>query len=213
MEFFPILLSGILRLVALDGLIADHTVIAAILSRLLRVEHLQVLVDNVPSYKLLQGKVDRVLIAGRGLHLRQYLRIYAFELETAPIYLALRSLKYAQPKLKRSYQAGVRLVLKQPDANQPLHLPELTARWRNYRVTAQLAKVIAANFVRWLVGKLERSEITSRIIQLKVTPQLEIATFLRVEPSSRILENRRSSLQLLLTILAHRYYTSPKEGF
>jgi len=51
-------------------------------------------------------------IAGRSLQLkRQDLSIAALELETDPIDLDPRSLGQRQPKLKRPFQVGVRLVL------------------------------------------------------------------------------------------------------
>lgn len=65
MEFFTILLSGLLGLVSPAGLVIDRTAESFIRSRF-EVEQLQVRVDNAPSHQLLQGKVERVLIAGRG---------------------------------------------------------------------------------------------------------------------------------------------------
>jgi hypothetical protein len=54
----------------------------------------------------------------------------------------------------------------------------------------QIVSAIATNFSKRLdLGNLEGYGLRSRILQLKVTPhKLEIAAFLRVEPSSRFLE-------------------------
>ena len=123
MEFLTILLSGILGLVAPVGLVVDRTALNAIRSQL-KAEVLVVRVDNVPSYQLIQGKVERVRIAGRGLKLKQQdIRIAALELETDPIDLEPDSLKKRQLKLRRSFSAVVHLVLAAQDINSALKSP------------------------------------------------------------------------------------------
>jgi len=110
-EFLTILLSGLLGLVSPAGSVIDRTAENAIRSQFEKVEQLQVRVDNAPvtSYCKASGGVR---IAGRSLQLkRQDLNIAALELETDPIDLDPRSLGQRQPKLKRPFQVGVRLVL------------------------------------------------------------------------------------------------------
>lgn len=124
MEFLTILLSSLLGLIAPTGLAVDRTAENAIRSQLNKVDRLEVRVDNAPSYNLLQGKVERVRIAGRGLKLKQQdIRIAEVELETDPIDLDPRSLGKKQPKLRRALSAGVRLVLEDRDINQALKSP------------------------------------------------------------------------------------------
>ncbi|WP_017315838.1 LmeA family phospholipid-binding protein [Mastigocladopsis repens] len=125
MEFFTLLVSGLLGLVTPVGLVVDRTAESAIRSQLEQVEQLQVRVDNAPTHQLLQGKVERVRVAGRSLQLKwQEIRIAALELETDAIELELGSLGQKRPKFKRPLQAGVRLVLTQQDINQLLQSPE-----------------------------------------------------------------------------------------
>jgi len=136
MEFLIILLSGLLGLVSPVGLVIDRTAENAIRSQFKKVDQLQVRVDNAPSYQLLQGKVERVRIATRGLHLKlPDIRIAALELETDPINLDPRSLGQRQPKLKRAIHAGVRLVLNQQDINQALQSPAVTDMLRNLSIS------------------------------------------------------------------------------
>lgn len=271
MEFFTILLSSLLALVSPVGFVVDRIAQNAVRSQFKKAEQLQVRIDNAPSYQLLQGKVERVRIAGRGLQpKRQNIRIAAFELETDPISLDPRSLGQRRPKLKRPFQAGVRLVLTQEDINQALRSPSLAARLQklglsevpsqpgmalrrynfvNPRVEFlennrlrfqvelqeqgndkplaikvesglvvvagrqiqlvepsilvdgeaapnQLVKLIAASLSQQLdLKNLARYGLQASILQLKVTPQeLEIAAFLRVEPSSRLLKHDRASV-------------------
>lgn len=133
MEFFTVLLSGLLALVSPVGLVVDQIALNAIRSQFEEVDQLQVRVDNAPSYQLLQGKVERVRIAGRGLQLKQ-IRIAAMELETDPINLEPRSLGQKQPKLKQPFQAGVRLGLNQQDINQALQSPKVTDMLRKLMI-------------------------------------------------------------------------------
>ena len=128
MEFLTILLSSLLGLVAPVGLVVDRAALDAIRSGLNQAEELVVRVDNAPSYQLLQGKVERVRIAGRGLKPKQQdIRIAVLELETDPIDLEPSSLKNRQLKLRRSFSAGVHLVLEQQDINSALKSPAVLA--------------------------------------------------------------------------------------
>ena len=87
------------------------------------VEQLEVRIDNAPSYQLVQGKADRIRIAGRGLFPAQDIRLEAFELETDPIQLNAARLRRGQPRLEKPLRAGMRLVLKQDDMNRALRSP------------------------------------------------------------------------------------------
>lgn len=268
MEFLTILLSGLLGLVSPAGLILDRIAENAIRSEFKKVDQLQVRVDNAPSYQLLQGKVERVRIAGRGLQLKQDIRIAVLELETDPIVLEPRSIRQRQPKLKQPIQAGVRLVLTQQDINQALKSPAVTGILRNLSISelgnssnnsgqrynfvnprveflvnnrlrfqaeliqgnakplaisvesglgvmagrqiqliapvvsvdgsevpSQFVSLLLTNFSQRLDLDNLESGLKARVLQLKVTPkELEIAAFLRVEPSARFLKDRAMSM-------------------
>lgn len=131
MELITILLSGLLGALSPTGLILDSVAENAIRARFESVEQLQVRVDNAPSYQLLQGKVERVRIAGRGLSPRPGLRIAALELETDPLEFEPSSLRQGNPILEQPVQAGVRLVLEPEDINQLLRSPAVAERLQN----------------------------------------------------------------------------------
>lgn len=135
MELLTILLSGLLGLLSPVGLVTDKIIESNLRSRLSKVEQLQVRVDNTPNYQLLQGKVDRVRIAGRGLWLTPNVRIGALEVETDPVSLDLQRLrqsgrKSAMASLRQPLQAGLHLVLTEKDLNQTLQSPAVAARLR-----------------------------------------------------------------------------------
>src|SRR4028118_1069135 len=134
MEFFTILLSGLLAVLSPVNLVADKVTEGAIRARFNKVEQLKVRIDNAPNYQLIQGKVERVRIAGRGLWLTPDIRIGALEVETDPINVNLQGLRQSgqspRSSLRQPVQAGVRLVLTQEDINKALQAPAVAARLR-----------------------------------------------------------------------------------
>jgi hypothetical protein len=127
MELITILLSGLLGALAPIGLITDRVAASNIRERIESAETLAVRIDNAPSYQLLQGKVERVRIAGRGVVLRPDLRLAALELETDAIAFDPASLRQGF-QLEEPLQAGVRLEITEADANQFLQSAMVKAR-------------------------------------------------------------------------------------
>jgi LmeA-like phospholipid-binding len=118
MELITILLSSLLGLLAPLGFVSDRLATRAIRDRLDAAETLAVRIDNAPSYQLLQGKVQRVRIAGRGIVPQADLRIAALEVETDGIALNPVRLRQGRPQLEAPLQAGVRLELTEADVNR-----------------------------------------------------------------------------------------------
>ncbi len=167
MEFLTILLSTLLTLVSPTGLIVDRAGENIIRARFKKVEHLKVRVDNPPAYQILQGKIERLLIAGSGLFPSQDFRIDLLEIETDPIKIDPNSFKKRKPKLKQPFQAGIHLVLKQEDINQALRSPQIKEK---------LAK-ISGNFLKYP--------------QLQPGQQLEF-----INPHLEFLQNNRILIQI-----------------
>ncbi|MDI9640170.1 DUF2993 domain-containing protein [Geitlerinema splendidum] len=135
MEFLTILLSGLLLLASPIGLVVDRVGERLIRSQFERIEQLEVRVDNPPSHQLLQGKVERIQIAGRGLWLQPDIRLAAVDIETDPIDLDLPQLRERLRQrdfsfLERPIQAGIRLALSEEDINRALRSPAVTNRLR-----------------------------------------------------------------------------------
>ncbi|HBB35114.1 MAG TPA: DUF2993 domain-containing protein [Cyanobacteria bacterium UBA9273] len=158
MELLTILLSSLLSVVSPAGLVIDTVAENALRSQLERVEQLEVRVDNTPNYQILQGKVERVRIAGRGLWLTPEMRIDALELETDPIDLDIQSIREggresAAKSLRQPLQAGMRLVLTESDINQALQSPT---------VMSQLQEIGG----RFLRGATEDNEVKNPRLEL-----------------------------------------------
>jgi hypothetical protein len=126
MELLTILLSGVISLVSPTGLVVDRVAESQIRKQLFAVEQLQVRIDSAPSYNIINGRADRVLINGRGLFPIREFRLDQLELETDAIALHLKTRKLARP-----LQAGIHLVLTEKDINQALKSSTVTTRLRN----------------------------------------------------------------------------------
>ena len=134
MEWLAIILSGILAAISPAGVILDRLAADALRSQVAGVEELAVRIDNTPSYQVLQGKIQRVRLASRGLEPIPQLRLAVLELDTDPLTLDLQRLqqggKISNPQslLRQPFQGAVRLVVTESDINRALASKELKAK-------------------------------------------------------------------------------------
>jgi hypothetical protein len=125
MELLTILLSGLLGLLSPVGGVVERIAENTIRSQFQQVEQLRVRIDNVPTHQLLQGKVQRVRIAGRSLQLQQNMTIAVLEVETDKVDFDTDSLS-RRLQLQQPLQAGVRVALTEQDVNQALQSDAVT---------------------------------------------------------------------------------------
>ena len=129
MELLAIILSGLITLVSPAGLILDRTLAKAFREQFDGVEKLAVRVDNAPSYSILQGKVERVRVASRGVKLGPNVRIDTLELEIDPI-ADVRGFSGADAENQagaQPLQGAIRLVITEEDINRALESPQVKA--------------------------------------------------------------------------------------
>ncbi len=131
MEFLTILLSALFSLFSPAGFVAEQVAAQAIRNQFDQVETLAVRIDSTPNYQLVQGKADRIRIAGRGIYPEADLRIAALDIETDAIAISPTSLRTGNPQLEKPLNAGIHLVLTREDINRALQSPEVTDRLRN----------------------------------------------------------------------------------
>ncbi|MBE9062832.1 DUF2993 domain-containing protein [cf. Phormidesmis sp. LEGE 11477] len=131
MEIVTVLLSSLLLLISPAGIVLDQAAENAIRDRLAAAESLAVRIDNGPSYQLLQGKVDKVRIAGRGISPIPGLRFEVAELETDPIDLAFQALRQGEVVLDKPFQGAARIVLTEADVNAFLRSPFVAQQLEN----------------------------------------------------------------------------------
>ncbi|WOD39449.1 DUF2993 domain-containing protein [Nodosilinea sp. E11] len=119
MELITILLSTLLGVVGSGGIVVDTLAEAALRDQVAAVEQLQVRIDNVPNYQLINGRIDHTRIAARGLEPRQLpgLRIDAIDIETDAVAVDLGRLQQGELVLNAPAQAALRLRLRDDDLN------------------------------------------------------------------------------------------------
>jgi hypothetical protein len=123
MEFLTIFLSSLMVIIAPAGGIIEHVAEQELRQQFVATEQLQVRIDNTPSYQVLQGKADRIRIAGRGLFPLKDIRIAVLELETDAVALNPQRARRGKVQLDAPLRFGVRLTLNEADLNRALQSP------------------------------------------------------------------------------------------
>jgi len=148
--------------VALDTILKER-----IQSQLQSAERLEVRVQSIPNYRLVQGEIDHIQVAGRGLVLRPGFRVALAELETDPIKLDLANLA----KFNSPIRAAIRLQLTEADLNAALNTPDILKSLRGVR--AELPSFLGG------VGQKETLDFTKP--ELRITQgQLELSTLIGI---------------------------------
>jgi hypothetical protein len=135
MEFLTIFLSSLLSVASPAGIVLDQIVESEFREKFENVEELEVRIDNVPSYQIVKGKVQRVRLASRGVYLNPDFRIDTLELETDPVDLNLETLQGEEggrntftQSLNQPLQGGFRVVITEADLNHLLRSPEIVEK-------------------------------------------------------------------------------------
>lgn len=157
MELITIILSGLLAGITPAGLILDSVIESNLRSRLPNTETLEVRIDNAPTHQILQGKIDKVRLASRGLFLTPELRVDLLEIETDPVAVNMNALqgeiKDFREVFHKPLNAGVHLAITENDINAML----ASETWQN-RIQ-EIAQNIAAN----LPGGTEQNYQVTRL--------------------------------------------------
>lgn len=166
MELVTALLSSLLVLISPVGVVIDQVAEDAIRSRLAGVESLEVRVDNGPSFQVLQGRVDRVRIAGRGIVPTPGLRLELAELETDPIDLEFKRLRQGEVVLDEALQGALHLVITESDINAFLQSP---------RVAQRLGELKIGSLNQAQARERERYKINNPVIEFLGDDRLKIS--------------------------------------
>ena len=120
MELIIALLTTLMAIVAPVGAAIDQLAEDALRDQVAAAEELHVRIDNVPTYQILNGRVEHLRIAGRGVFPRQFpeLRIDSIDLETDVVDVDFDRLRQGQLSLDEPAQAALRLGLREDDMNQ-----------------------------------------------------------------------------------------------
>ncbi|MEN9205745.1 MAG: DUF2993 domain-containing protein [Thermostichales cyanobacterium SZTDM-1c_bins_54] len=128
-------IAGLVALVASLGggvsYLVDQAAQNFLRSQLDQVEVLEVRVESQPNYRLLEGNIDRILVAGRGLERDPFPRIALLEVETDPIRFDPGSLNGGRVALSQPLQAALRIQVTKEDLNAALQAPQLLKQFQN----------------------------------------------------------------------------------
>lgn len=186
MEFFTIFLSSLLTLISPPGILVDRVAQKAIRSQFTKVEQLQVRVDAAPSYQLVQGKAERVRIAGRGLFPVPDVRLDVLEVETDPIDVnARRLVQRGRLRLETPLRAGVRLVLKEDDVNRALRSPSVLQQLRK-SVSRGLGGAIGEQLARYDFRTIQVDFLGNQRLRVQADLQEANSEPLRLEIESGV---------------------------
>jgi hypothetical protein len=165
MEILTIVLSGLLSLVSGGGIILDSVATARLRSQIISLDQQAIRVDNVPSYQIAQGKIQKIRIATRGVTVKPNLKIAVLELETDGVdldlaKLNLNSIDGLRDSLEQPLQGVGKLILTEADLNQALQSPE---------ILAQLQQTLN----RLIVNKAGSTNIAYQLHELQIKLQPE----------------------------------------
>jgi hypothetical protein len=193
MEVFTILLASLLAAISPAGFIVDKVVANTLRSQVKEVEQLEVRIDNSPSYQILQGKVERIRIASRGLQPIPNLRIETLELETDPLDMDLQRLRRGGKRavsesLRQPLQGAVHLIVTEVDMNRAL---------QSSKIKSQLQKMIDRLIPKPDDSQAENYEILNSNIDLLGNNRLRLQMQLR---NSNSQEQGSSLIDIMLEV-------------
>ncbi|MEL6441546.1 MAG: DUF2993 domain-containing protein [Cyanobacteria bacterium J06621_8] len=209
METLTIVLSALLSLSSSSGLILEQLVQGRIPSAV-SVEQQAVRIDNRPSYQVIQGKLDRVRVASRGITLETGLKIAAVDLELDPVDLELaqanfQDLDRIRESLEKPISGVARLVLTEADLNLGLQSPEILEQIQNTLNQAIASRASSGN-LSYQITNLNLEFLGANRLQLefKLNRSLDpAASALNPEPpESSTADNSRNGDRELEVVLA-----------
>jgi hypothetical protein len=120
MEIVIALLTTIMAIISPVGAAIDQLAEDALRDQVAAAEEIHVRIDNVPTYQILNGRVEHLRIAGRGIAPRQFpeLRIESIDLETDVVDVDFNRLRRGELKLDEPAQVALNLGLNANDINR-----------------------------------------------------------------------------------------------
>ncbi len=120
MELIVVLLTTLMAIVSPIGAAVDRLAEDALRDQVAAAEEIHVRIDNVPTYQIVNGRVENLRIAGRGIAPRQLpeLRIDSIDIETDVVDVDFPSLRRGELKLDEPAQAALKMGLKADDINR-----------------------------------------------------------------------------------------------
>ncbi|MEM9216956.1 MAG: DUF2993 domain-containing protein [Cyanobacteria bacterium P01_F01_bin.150] len=156
MNALTVLLTSLMGLFSITGMVPDRVIEKSIRDQIDQVETLAVRTDLDTNHQLLQGEIQRLRIAARGIYPLAEMRIDTLDVETDGIDIDVAKLLAGDLVWDQPFQAAVNMVVIQEDIDQALRSPS---------VVKQL-ETINTNLLDGLVGGISNATLTEPVIQL-----------------------------------------------
>lgn len=196
MEILTVALLGVLGTLSSGGLILDSIVEQNLQRQTIAIEERVIRIDNVPSYQITSGNLQKVRLATRGLELEP-LRIEALELETDPValkrsQLSFDSVSQFRKALRQPLQGAVKIVLTEDDLNRALQRPQFQSR-------------LQQNLNRLVARKAGSANIAYELIapSLELQPQNRLKINFSLRRSSGIYRSTELAMVLKLKVTSN----------
>jgi hypothetical protein len=148
-------------------------------------DRLEVRVLSRPNYQLVNGEVERVQFAARGV-VRKPFRVASAELETDPVSLNFSGTSIG---LKNPLQAAVRLEVTEEDLNKTLNSPEVIKLFQNIRaeipgflggsgqvqrITFSEPRIFLQEDIVEVLAKLGTPEQSSQTVEVRFRTKIQV---------------------------------------
>jgi hypothetical protein len=188
MEWAVGILSTLIGLAGTPGIVLDRLATDFVRSQVHSADVLMVRIENTPNYQIVQGDVDRILVAGRGVYIQPFLRVDTIDVETDPISVS-SGLSGENFTLKKSLQAAVRVIITSDDVNLALRSPTINGSFRNVEVNFTSDPAQAERFdltdprVDFLDG--DRIRLTAVLVPSEINPADHSFSTSQTEPTEQ----------------------------
>lgn len=148
-------------------------------------DRLEVRILSRPNYQLVNGEIERVQLAARGV-VRQPFRVAVAELEADPVSINFSGMRIG---LKNPLQAAVRLEVTEEDLNKTLNSPEVIKEFQNIRaeipgfiggsgqvqrITFSEPRILLQDGIVEVLAKLGTPEQSNQTVEVRFRTKIQV---------------------------------------
>ncbi|MBE9100126.1 LmeA family phospholipid-binding protein [Vacuolonema iberomarrocanum] len=210
MELLTAILIALIGVVSPVGWVSDRLAEDALRQQLESADDIDIRIDNAPNYRLLQGRVQRVRVAGAGLVPLEGVRIAQLNLEAEGIAAEPGPLRRGTIDLSAPLEVAAQIVLTETDLNQALQSPTIINILEQASVGVPGAEAVGIERYEWVdpqVDLIEGDRLQLRVILQERRNQRQLNI---VAESGFALVNSRT-VQLVQPVIIIDGQTVPNE--
>lgn len=163
MELLTVIVIALIGVVSPVGWVSDRLTEDTIRQQLESADDIDVRIDNAPNYRLLQGRVQRVRVAGEGLVPVEGVRIAQLNLEAEGVALDPGRLRNGTVELAAPLEVAAQVVLTETDINQALQSPAVVRALEEASVGVPGAEAVGIERYEWVNPQIELEDDRLRL--------------------------------------------------